>query len=190
MPQAASPNQVYVEESAEDSPENDNYEPPEVVSPDARRYSLPPEYRPVPVAPNISSRMWAELKDFIGPGGGPMPDAASRYGAPQPGDAGDQGIPQRTDPGLQYHEYDSTPPGLNKAPPVDSEGSLLNPSEERLQEMMKQFFNAPEQAWEGKSVPTQRDIDTIREQPTDSVLESFEQKFGEGSAGKYLNPGK
>ena len=110
----------------------------------------------------------ADLPPFGGGRGEPL----GRYGAPQPGDAGDQGI-------------GGSPPGMRP----DVQGSL-DPSDEHMQELMQQFFNAPEQAWEGKSVPTQRDIDTIREQPTDSVLESFEQKFSEGSAGKYLNPGK
>lgn len=46
---------------------------------------------------------------------------------------------------------------------------------------------APE--WEGKNAPTQADIDKMNESPTDAVLESFEQQFGEGSAGKWLRQG-
>ena len=209
MPQAAAPGQIYTEESADDSPENDDYEPPEVVSPNARQYSLPPEYRPVPVAPNMSSQMWAELKDFIGPGGGPMPDPRagpvidpregmadlppfgggrgeppSRYGLPQPGDAGDHGIGQRTDPGLQYHDYNPMGP--------EGGGGAPGPDDESVQQLIQRFFDKEsglKDQWEGKNAPTQKDIYNLWDEPTQSTVDAFNRHFGQGAAEKILRDG-
>jgi hypothetical protein len=43
--------------------------------------------------------------------------------------------------------------------------------------------------FEGQQSPTQADIDQLRETPTDSVVEAFDEKFGDGAAAKYMNEG-
>jgi hypothetical protein len=43
--------------------------------------------------------------------------------------------------------------------------------------------------WQGDTAPTQRDIDIINAKPSDSVLEQFEEQFGQGSVGKYAEWG-
>jgi hypothetical protein len=41
--------------------------------------------------------------------------------------------------------------------------------------------------WEGTKNPTQNDINAMRENPTDQMLQAFEDQFGEGRAADYMD---
>jgi hypothetical protein len=54
----------------------------------------------------------------------------------------------------------------------------------------KSIQSAGNTKFEGKRAPTQADIDKLNEMPTDSMVEAFDEQFGDGATGKYLQQGE
>jgi hypothetical protein len=40
--------------------------------------------------------------------------------------------------------------------------------------------------WDGVEAPTKNDIERLKEDPTPSIIKSFDAQFGQGAAEKYL----
>lgn len=70
-------------------------------------------------------------------------------------------------------------------PMNEGEDDTMPSTEDELAMVQDQLEPAHE--WEGTKAPTQADIEFMRQNPTDGVLEDFEARFGEGTAGQYLN---
>jgi hypothetical protein len=60
----------------------------------------------------------------------------------------------------------------------------------REQDMVSQEIDRKGATWDGVDAPTQGDIQRLQAQPTDTMVESFDEQFGEGSAAKYMNEGE
>jgi len=58
----------------------------------------------------------------------------------------------------------------------------------KAEDLVKQKIDEVPDEWEGKGAPTQRDINTVRANPTDEMIAAFEEQFGEGSADEYMEP--
>lgn len=67
-----------------------------------------------------------------------------------------------------------SPPDEN-APPQDSAEAMAT----------SQIDNAGA-TFDGVDAPTQNDIDRLKEEPTDAMVEAFDAQFGDGAASKYL----
>ena len=112
------------------------------------------------------------MQDFMQQQGGGIGAPGSAQAPPTSGPMDmTRGIP----PGME------APPG---APQPEDMPSDIPPGEE--QDMVSNEIDRKGATWDGVEAPTQNDIERLTAEPTDSMVESFDEQFGEGSAAKYL----
>lgn len=117
--------------------------------------------------PNAMKAMQAYAMNMMGGAGGAPPMAQP------PGNAqgGPPGMPPQQD----------MPPGMAPdnagGPPDDAEA------------MAQGQIDKSGATFDGQDAPTQNDIERLVESPTDTMVEAFDEKFGDGAAAKYINQG-
>jgi hypothetical protein len=82
-----------------------------------------------------------------------------------------------------YGEEMSPMKDPRQTPMPNGPGSGRSPETDMISEMM----DRKGMTFDGTNAPTANDIERLREAPTDSMVEAFDEKFGDGAAAKYMN---
>jgi hypothetical protein len=59
---------------------------------------------------------------------------------------------------------------------------------DRAEAMAQDKIDKAGNTFDGTDAPTQNDIERLTASPTDSMVEAFDEQFGDGAAAKYINP--
>ena len=118
--------------------------------------------------PGAMQKALQGIMQMVGGGGGPDPRAMMAQQAP--------GVP---DSGMPANA------GGEEFPPMGEAQGQMQTTEDEMAMVQGQL--EPGYEFQGTKAPTQDDIEYLRQNPTDAVVEEFEARFGEGSTGMYLN---
>jgi len=72
---------------------------------------------------------------------------------------------------------------------MDSQQDIRQtPMPDRAEAMAQDKIDKAGNTFDGTDAPTQNDIERLTASPTDSMVEAFDEQFGDGAAAKYINP--
>lgn len=127
------------------------------------------------------ARMASEMQ------GGGMPANAGGEEFPPMG----ANLPMQDMPALAESEDPNGPtdemPNARGEVPAGPKGRA--PSTEDELDMVQQMMNRGSVQFEGEDAPTDADIEALNAEPTDTMVEAFDEHFGPGSAAKYMEQG-
>lgn len=78
------------------------------------------------------------------------------------------------------------PPGGASAPP----GAPMDMPPGQEQNMVSDEIDRKGSTWDGVDAPTQNDIERLKEDPSQTNIDSFNEQFGEGAAEEYVGEGE
>jgi len=64
---------------------------------------------------------------------------------------------------------------------------MPDPNQTPEMDMVSREIDRKGATFDGVDAPTRNDIERLREAPTDSMVEAFDEKFGDGAAARYMN---
>ena len=78
------------------------------------------------------------------------------------------------------------PPMPMDMPPQEGPPPAEGPPVDNAEQMATDQIDSAGATFDGVDAPTQNDIERLKEEPTDTMVEAFDAQFGDGASAKYL----